>query len=80
MLYGFSYGMASASVRRSTLAKSCSCSEIQLQRQLHKCIQQTMFVSIPHQQNLVAHALNIDHLAASKGICTTRLGLLLFEN
>jgi len=28
----------------------------QLQRQLYEFIQQTLFVSIPHQQNLVAHA------------------------
>jgi len=37
----------------------CSCLKIKLeisQRQLHECIQQTLLFSIPHQQNLVAHA------------------------
>jgi len=42
-------------VRRSRLAKAVPVRKIS-QRELHECIQQTLFISIPHQQNLVAHA------------------------
>ena len=50
------------------------------QRQLHECIQQTLFVSIPWcQLNFVVHTLNTDCLAASNGICTIQLWLLLSE-
>jgi len=38
-------------------ADSC-CLKVKMeisQRQLHECIQQTLFVSIPQQQSLVAH-------------------------
>ena len=44
-----------------------------LQRQLHECIQQTLSVSIPQQQNLHGSARpNTDCLAASNGVCTKR--------
>ena len=49
MLYGFPYGMVSASVR-STQAKAVPVREIKLkisQRELQEYIQQTLFVSIP---------------------------------
>jgi len=33
----------------------CSCSEMKLEYRKDSYIQQTLFVSFPHQQNLVAH-------------------------
>jgi len=44
--------------KKKQAGQGCSCSKIKLeilQRQLHESIQQTLFISIPHQQSLVAH-------------------------
>jgi len=81
MLYGFSHRMASASVgRRSSLVK---CSKIK--KYCKDCYMNAFnkpwFISIPHQQSLVAHAAIV---IASNGVCTkrntARFELLLFEN
>ena len=54
------------------------------QWQLHECIQLTLFISIPHQQNLVAYICpNTDCLPTSNGVwqrSTAQFKLLLFEN
>ena len=83
MLYGFLYGLVTASAGRNRLAKIENKVDniIKTATSLH-------FTSLlTFQQTLAVHALNTDCLAclaASNGICTkgnmARFGLLLFEN